>query len=265
MRRDGGTRVVGALVAAVAVLLPAGVWSATAVDNAPVSHPAPGPVGLAGLSQSALEDEPAPSGPTTTVAPTSTTTSTVRATSSTTATTKPSSATTTTAPAKAGSSTTSTVPALPAGHVPAASSWKADVPGLSVRLRMEPERPMAGQIVRFHLDVTSLDRCCHAFMNFNDGSGWLLHDQVMCTFEGELTPGAHPAVVNHTYAKPGAYILDFRVHDGSMCEPFPATGPPFRHIELQACVVVGPDPETTSCPIPDPWAFLPPAMRSVGG
>ena len=252
-------------MAAVAVLLPAGIWSATAVNQSPVSRPASGPVGLAGLTQAALEDEPAPSGPTTTVVPASTTTSTVRATSSTTATTKPSAATTTTAPAKAGSTTTSTVPALPAGHLPAASSWKADVPGLSVRLRMEPERPMAGQTVRFHVDVTSVDRCCHAFMQFNEGNGWALHDQQVCSFEDELTPGPHLAVANHTYAKPGAYILDFRVHDGSMCEPFPAVGPPFHHIEMLGCVIVGPNPETTSCPVPDPWKFLPPQMRPAAG
>jgi hypothetical protein len=245
VRRQGGKHVLGALVAAVAVLLPAGIWSATAVDHRPVSRSAGSAVGLAGLSQSALGDEPAPSGPTVTVAPTSTTSSTVPATSSTTATTKPSPATTTTVPATSSSTTSTT--ALVAGNIAPASSWKADVPGLSVRLRMEPERPVVGQTVRFYLDVTSVDRCCHAFMNFNEGSGWMLHDKLLCTFEDELIPGPHSMVISHTYAKADAYRLDLSVHDGSMCEPFPAIGPPFRHIEIPACVLVGPNPKTTSC------------------
>jgi hypothetical protein len=112
---------------------------------------------------------------------------------------------------------------------------------------MEPEKPVVGQTVRFYLDVTAVDRCCHAFINFNEGSGWLLHNQLICTFEDELVPGPHSMVITHTYAKADAFRLDFSIHDGSMCEPFPAVGPPFRHIEVPACVLVGPNPKKTSC------------------
>jgi hypothetical protein len=147
-----------------------------------------------------------------------------------------------------------TVP-LPAGHIAPASSWKADIPGLSVRVRTEPERPLVGQTIRFSLDVTIVDRCCHIFMNFNDGNGWGLHDEPVCTVEDKLTPGPHSIVVHHSYAKADAFRLDFSIHDGSLCESFPPTNPRFRHVEVPACVLVGPNPKTTSCPPPDPWPF----------
>ena len=252
---------VRALVGAVAVLLPLGAWSAATVDPGPqTTVAADGRVGAAGLGHSDLLDEPASdtvpvsvAGPTTTSpAPASSTTrpngptTTVRPT------------TPTTAPP---ATTTTTVAALPAGHIAAASSWSAEMEGLTVRVRMEHAKPVAGQTVRFHVNVTSVDRCCHAFVDFGDGDNWILHNKVVCSYNDELTTGAHSFVVSHTYAEAGAYLAEVKVHDGWVCgEPLPATGPPFRHLELPACVAVGPGTATvTGCkPRPSPYPFRPP-------
>lgn len=263
----GASWSVRALVAGLAVLLPLGAWSAVTVDpGRPATVAADRRVGAAGLGQSGLLDEPAhdavpvsvggpttptpapapapapgpppasPIGPTTTMRPT----------------------TPTTAPA---ATTTTAVPARPPGNIAAASSWSAEMEGLSVRLRMEPEKPVAGQTVRFHVSVTSVDRCCHAFMDFGDGDHWILHNKLACSYDHELTPGAHSFVVSHTYAEAGAYLAELKVHDGFVCgEPLPATGPPFRHLEVPACVAVGPGAAAaTGCkPRPNPYPFLPP-------
>jgi hypothetical protein len=259
----GGGLIVRSLIAAVAALLTVGGWAAVTVGPDPESTVlADGRVGAASLGQAGLAGEPAaaaslpvgitaPPPPPLPPAPTTTRPGPV--------TTKPNAATTTTTAGTPGPTTT-TVPALPPGNMPPASSWRAEVPGLSIRLRIEPEAPVAGQTVRFRLDFTSVDKCCHVFVNPGDDNMWILHNKLVCSYEHELTPGAHSVEFTHTYAKPGAYRALVQVHDGSMCERFPETGPPFRHIEMPACIAVAPGAAAvTGCkPAPNPFPFLPP-------
>jgi hypothetical protein len=252
---------VRALVGAVAVLLPVGAWSAATVDPGPQTTVAgDGRVGAAGLGQAGLLDEPAPDGtvPVSVVGPTTTSPAPGQST------TRPTGPTTTARPTTSTTArpatTTTTVAALPPGHTAVASSWSAEREGLTVRVRMEPEKPVAGETVRFHVSVTSVDRCCHAFLDFGDDNNWILHDKMVCTYNHELTPGAHSFVVSHTYAEAGAYLAELKVHDGWVCgEPLPATGPPFRHLELPACVAVGPGTAAaTGCkPRPSPYPVFP--------
>lgn len=248
------------LIGSVAVLLPAGVWSALVLAPGPAPRVIDARAGATGFGEVAALEDPGPAAAeavTVTVAPSPTTPPVALPTTATTAKPQATTTTTTTTPRR---DPTTTVPVLPPGNIAAASTWAAEVPGLKIRLRMEPAAPMVGQTVRFRLDVTSVDRCCHAFFSFGDGNTWILHNQVICSFEHELTPGAHRAEFTHTYAEPGAYLAEVRIHDGSMCEPFPETGPPFRHVEMPACVAIGPGTAAaTGCkPASNPFPFLPP-------
>jgi hypothetical protein len=250
----GGGRLIPFLVACTAVLLLAGTGAAvTVAPPAATSVAAGGRVGATGFGDATLIDEPVPTGSAAvTVAPSSTT---VPPPSTSTPTTRPQATTTTTVPP--APATTTTLPARPAGNLAPATSWTAEVPGLSLRMRLDGA-PVAGQAVRFHLDFTSVDACCHLFVDFGDDQRWILHDQPVCTFE--LTPGAHRAVVSHTYAEPKAYLVKVSIHDGDMCKPLPAGPAPFNHIELPACVAVGPgNAGATGCPPPpNPYPVLPP-------
>ena len=262
MTWHGGTVTIRALAVSLAVLLPAATWAAATVDpQPPTTVLAAGRAGTTGFGQAALLDEvPAATDPVAaTVAPLAPVPTGPTTTRATTASTKPAPATTTTSKPEP-TTTTTTLPAVLPGNIRPASSWKADVANLSLRVRMEPAAPVAGQAVQFHIDVTATERCCHLFVQFGDNqAGWILHDQLVCTFEHELTPGTHSVVVSHTYAEAGAYLADVRVHDGSMCEPFPAEGPPFNHIEMQPCLAVGPGPEgAKGCKPPNLYPFLPP-------
>jgi hypothetical protein len=245
----------------VAALLPLGAWAAVTVDPGPATTVvADGRVGAAGTGAVGLLDEPSP----TTTVPVANTAPTVPRFPGLPTTVRPAPtiapprATTTTVAAPVPRPTT-TVPARPPGNIPPASEWRADVPGLSVRVRIDPAQPVAGQPVHFRIDVTSVDKCCHVFVNPGNDDMWILHNQLICSFEHELTPGAHTYRFDRTYAEPGAYLANVKVHDGSMCE-LPATGPPFRHIELPACIAVGPgDAAVTGCrPAPNPFPSLAP-------
>jgi hypothetical protein len=249
----GSRWAIRALVGTLAVLLPAGAWAAVRVAPGPSTVVAGGRAGATGLGQAAPLDEPAPapaavatSAPTT-LAPAGPTT-TAQATTVTTA--KPRQTTTTTSAPTA--TTTTTLPARLPGYLPAASSWKAEVPGLKLQVRMEPEVPVAGQVVRFHLSFSSAEPCCHVFMHFGDEDRWILHNQLVCTYD--LPPGDHSVVVSHTYAAPGAYLAEVRIHDGDLCKARPTAADQelFHHIEMPACVAVGPKAAATGCPPPPP-------------
>ncbi|HJV08981.1 MAG TPA: hypothetical protein VJ653_04845 [Acidimicrobiales bacterium] len=240
------------LVGCLAVLLPAGAWSAATLDAEPATVRRDGTAGATGFGEVTPLHEPA-----VTTLPVPTTSAPAPSTTlpSATVTTKAPAPTTTTAPVTS-STTTTTLNRVTPGNLAPAATWKAEVPGLSVSLRMDPETPVAGQAVRFHLEFTGVDRCCHVFVHFGDEDRWILHNQLVCTYEDELVPGRQTVELTHTYEKPGAYLAEVRIHDGSMCEPFPATGPPFRHIELPACLAVGPgNAGATGCrPAPAPSA-----------
>jgi hypothetical protein len=206
MGRQDGSRMLRVLFVAVAVVLSAGVLSATQVDPRPATTvAAEGRVAPVGFGQASLLDDPPPTRPavaapapepsprTVPVAP-PTTPSTIR----------PTSTTTTAAPAKAGTSTTR--PTVPRANVPAASSWQGVAEGVSARMRLEPAAPTAGQPVRIHIDVSGELDCCYIFLHFGDDTdGFALNNDWMCQGVSPLSPGAHSTVVTHTYARPGAY------------------------------------------------------------
>ena len=248
----GGRGVARGLVGGVALLLTAGIVSAATVDPVPpTTLAADGRVTPAGLGQASLLDEPTttsstvvrPVPPSITVAP------------STTSSTKPSTTTTTTSVKPAA---TTTLPTMPAGNIRPASSWQGSAPGVSVKMRIEPAAPTAGQPVRIDLDVSGVDACCYVFLEFGDNSArFAMNNEWACQGVSPLTPGPHSTVVTHTYAEPGAYLAYVQVMDGDLCTlpPIPPTdGPvPLHHVGMHACVAVGPRAATEGCaPLPPP-------------
>lgn len=238
MSCQGAGRVERALVSGVALLLTAGVLSATTLDPGPATTvTADGRVVPVGLGHSLLDEPalagplgipaapdappPADPGPSTTApskAPTTTPTPTP------------------TAPPRSWDTTTLTPG--PSRSIPANSSWQATAAGVSARMRIEPGAPTAGQPVRIHLDFSGVDACCHVQLHFGDDSEmFALNMQGMCQGASPPGPGAHSTVVTHTYAQPGAYRAYLTVLDGDMCSD--ALGP-FHHVEIHACIAVGP-------------------------
>ena len=136
---------------AVGVLLLAGILSAASVDpgtNNVTTVVAGGRATPAGLNQVSLSDE----APAVTVAPA--TTLPPPTTQATTRSTTPSTTTTTTAlPAKATATTVPVRPSVAPGNLAPAGSWQAKADGVSVTLRIEPARPVAGQPIRFYIDA----------------------------------------------------------------------------------------------------------------
>lgn len=253
MGRRGGGLIVRSLMASVAVLVAAGGLAAATVDPpAPATVvAADGRAGATGLGQADLLDEPAP---TVTVAPAAT--STTAAVASLTTTTKGPDRPTTTKPpnprAPATTTATAEVPAYwktmpnPPGYLPAASSWEAKGEGVSVRMRLEPSAPVAGQPVRIHLDYAGVSACCLVQLHFGDGTPHFLanHEPMPCVKGGALSPGSRSTVVSHTYATPGAYRVLLTVMDADLCtlpaNPAPADENLVHHVELFACIAVGP-------------------------
>ena len=249
MSWQGARCVERALVAGVALLLTAGVLSATTLDPGPATTvAADGRVVPVGLGHSLL-DEPAPAGPLgVPVAPDAPPPAEPGP-----STTAPSKALTTTpappgpptSPPKSGDTTTLTPG--PSRSIPAKSSWEATAEGASARMRIEPAAPTAGQPVRIHLDFSGVNACCYIQLHFGDDSEkFALNAHWMCEGVSPLAPGAHSTVVTHTYAQPGAYRAYLTVLDGDLCTlpPVPPSeGPsPLHHVEIHACVAVGPGP-----------------------
>jgi hypothetical protein len=157
----------------------------------------------------------------TTVAPTSTSgpaATSPRAAPTTTATHRPvPSTTTTTAPASATTTTPSafgqlgpevvTVP-----YAPGQSSWEATSNGITLRLRIEPAAPVAGQPVTFHLEAQSASlSCCGFDILYGDGgsSSWKVEfPSGTCR-----APGQGPSSVDysHVYNKAGRWEFLYQV------------------------------------------------------
>ena len=244
------------LAGLVAVLLPAAVLSAIVVDPG-----SPGPpvvdrrVGVAELAASEVVEETTTS-TAVTVAPKppapSTTTSTRPATT-TTPTTRKVTTTTSTTVAPLADPNWLTVPNLtPAG------TWRTEANGVTMRLRIEPATPVAGQPVRFFMDVSGPGTCCMVFLMFGEGlAGWdPLNGSMSCT---EPTPvGPRSYVTSYTYASPGAYKAKLSVVAGDLCfriphDPSDLTWIPFvSGYPISACIGVGPGPAADAgCPVND--------------
>ncbi|MDQ4069317.1 MAG: PKD domain-containing protein [Actinomycetota bacterium] len=257
------------LAALATVLLVVGVVAAGAIERQDGSDDRVG--AAAGLGASALLDDEATSSTTVTtvvVAPPA------EAGTSTTTTTPPTTRTTltrTTSPPPPPSPTSGPPPTgIP--NIAPASSWSAERDGVKARLRIEPAAPVAGQAVRFFVDVSSVEPCCTILLDLGDGSGWSQNSNAAC---GSLAPGAKSATTSHTYASPGAYKATLTVMTGMACQPplEPGQAPtlaPFHSVQLTACIAVGPGsagqggcspfpafgPDTVVSPVVDPFCQI---------
>ncbi len=244
----GGPLAVRGLVASVALLLPAGVLAATVTDpsGSSVTVEAGRPAGEAAPAQPAVPDLPT----TTSTAlvtvdspptPSTTTTTTGRATTPTTRTAP------TTAPTTASSRPR--VPPRPGPvfpTIPAASSWQAEQNGIRARMRIEPASPVAGQAVRFLIDVSSSDPCCVIQLDFGDGAKFSVNaGGGTCAGDSPFSPGPHSYATTHAYANPWTYRVQLGVISGDLCPqptvpPGPSSAPISRSASLSGCISVGP-------------------------
>lgn len=240
------------IVAMIAILAPAGALAAATVGaGAPAGDQR---VGAAGLAQTGVIDEeatapattqlvasttvvlrpampapPAPPAPTTTVS-------------------RPGPTTTVTAPPVVMRPTVTLPP------IPPASSWAVEANGVSVRMSMEPALPIAGQAVRFIIDVSSTGPCCTVLFDFGDGSepfSWN-NEPRRCDTPSSLVAGARRTMASHVYATPGGYRASVGVMAGDLCHQPPAPAPPDLHpAALLTCISVGPGGGGAhSCPPP---------------
>ena len=104
---------------------------------------------------------------------------------------------------------------------------------------MEPSAPVAGEPVRFLVDITAERSCCIIHFDFGDGSEFSGGGN--CT---DLSAG-RTTVATHTYAAPGAYPARFLILSFP-CAPIPTVpggqpAPPYIYGPgaINACVVVG--------------------------
>ena len=145
----------------------------------------------------------------------------------------------------------------PPGYLPAASSWEAKADGVSVRMRIDPPEPVAGEPVRMLLDYTGVHACCIVHVHFGDDSPpFAANHNPPCVAGGTLSPGSHSTVVTHTYDLRAAYRVLVKILDGDLCTlppvPVPGAPAPLHHVEMFACIAVGPGiPLTPGCdPLP---------------
>ncbi|MGI8807800.1 MAG: hypothetical protein ACR2KK_08170 [Acidimicrobiales bacterium] len=113
---------------------------------------------------------------------------------------------------------------------------------MSVRMRIEPASPSAGQPVRFVIDVSSAEPCCIILVGFGEGSANAANVTEVCSGTEELSPGASTFETTHAYAAPGAYRAILSVDAGGPC---PQTAPPggragTSDVIIEACFAVGP-------------------------
>jgi hypothetical protein len=261
-------RAVRALIASLAVLLPAGVWAAVAVNGVPSTTIAAGArVGATGLGSVLLDKDQATGlAPVVSVAPTTVSTTTPVPTTAT-STTKPAAKSTTTTKAPATSGTAATLPAgvpppnLPVltkiPNIPPATSWDVQQNGVSARMWIEPTVPVAGQPVRFHIDYASAEPCCTIMLDFGDGSGgYGLNTSRTCSEPSPYSPGPHSVVTSHTFAAAGAYKGQLTVMAKDLCDmpPMVLGSPPpqpdFDAVSTTTCIAVGAAGQKGCSPFP---------------
>ena len=227
------------LMATIVLVLSAGVAALAAGDaEPPVTVVSDGRVGLAAFDQLELPTTTVAVRPTTTVAVAQTTTSSPPTTA------RPV-VTTAAPPVSRPPTTTTTAPTLAP-----ASTWQAQANGVTVRMRMEPAAPVAGQTVRFFLDVSSAEVCCTILFEFGDGTERFTfnNEPRSCMAPSPLVPGARSTSATHVYAAPGAYKASVGVLSGDLCTPAPPGVSPVHPVSLTACIVVGPGtPGNSGC------------------
>jgi hypothetical protein len=259
MRWNGGASA-RILLACVALLLPGGVLSATVVARQPAaSGGSDQRVGVAGLTGSAVVNEQATTttGPSTAVR---TPVTAAPAASATTTSTRPPIPTTTTT-RRPAAATSTTVPLtdpnwLTVPNIAPAGTWQTEANGVSMRLRIDPAVPVAGQPVRFFMDVSGPGVCCMVSLTFGEGSEqFMVNSSVSCTEPIPSTAGTHSYVTSHVYASPGAYKARMVTVGGDMCgklphDPLDPHWMPFAAgYPIDACIGVGPGPAgDAGCP-----------------
>jgi hypothetical protein len=234
------------LMALIAVLLPAGVGAAATVDTGPA--PVNGPVGAASIGQEAITETTVATAPvvvtTTTPAPPPVVTLPVTTTPARTTappTTKPAPAP---APAPvitlpAGITLPPLLPTLPVLELAPAGTWSNASNGMTVRMKMDPVTPLAGQPVRFTIDVTAQSPCCVVMLSYGDGTA-------RPGFGGGCdSPHTQTGLVaTHTFAAAGDYEVALIVSTWPCYASPPPPGappaaPPIDGTGVTACIGVG--------------------------
>ena len=172
--------------------------------------------------------------------------------------TRPQASTTTTTKRPA---TPTTVPLndpnwLTVPNIAPAGTWQTQANGVSMRLRIEPAVPIAGQPVRFFMEVSGPGACCMVSLTFGEGTeSFLVNSTVSCTPGNTSSSGPHRFVASHTYASPGAYKARMVSVGGDLCgiephDPFDVHWNPFlAGNPIDACIAVGPGPAgAAGCP-----------------
>jgi hypothetical protein len=248
----GGHRVVWGLTLIVVVLLAAGVVAVTTVDRPPSVQTK---VGAAGLGLQGLDEAREVTTSTTVAAPAPTTPAAPSTLPRPVATTRPAAPTTATtkraARPPAASTTTGTPPppAPSAQRLAPGSSWSSSREGIALRVAMEPIAPLAGQEVRFVIDVSSsTEQCCAMGFSFGDGADISPVGQVDC----EPPTDQHGIVVTHTYAAAASYQI-YVMATSVPCTLSAVDGvpvmPPLSSAYILGCAGVGPGSAAlTGCP-----------------
>ena len=139
-------------------------------------------------------------------------------------------------------------PPFPTPTIPGGSSWSNKADGVSVRMRMVPAAPVAGQPVTFYIDdVIAQDPCCGVALMFGDSP---TSTNVTGGGSCDSPTSLKDLSITHTYAAPGAY--EARLTTVTFpCGPV-IGDPPHRAIHgagIHACIVVGPgDAGAAGCP-----------------
>lgn len=132
------------------------------------------------------------------------------------------------------------------------SSWSRNANGVTVRMRMQPAAPVAGQPVTFFIDdVSAPSACCVVHMSFGDGT------DVPAIGSGGGPIGCDSPktrtglTASHTFAAPGAYPVALLVVT-FQCNPVTAasgeiTPPPITGTDIRACIAVGPGTVPDRC------------------
>lgn len=241
------------LVATIAALLLTGVGAAATID--PPRPSVNTRVGAAGLGQEGLADAETPTPPAppavvvTTISPAPPTpvlapAATVPARTAAPTTTEPAPS-----PAPAPAITLAPgitlpplpplLPILPVVDLAPVGSWSNTSNGVSVRMRMDPVTPLAGQPVRFTIDVSAQDPCCVVILSYGDGTA-------RPGFGGGCdSPHSRTGLIaTHTFASPGDYQLQLVVTTfPCVTQPRapgePVVAPPINGAGILACIGVG--------------------------
>lgn len=260
----GGPGAVRVLVAFLAALLPAGAFAAASVDaGQPQRRDAQ--VGAAGFGGELLADDQLRVAPTvavtSTVAPTTIPTVTVTVpTTAPRSPTLPGRTATTAPPVAATFPTPPGFPPLPMPTFPpnpSASAWSKTANGITVRMHIEPAKPVAGRPVTFVIDeVTAPATCCiiHLVRDGTTipvpGAGGENPENSICG-----SPPVTRSGLSHTYtfAEPGVHAVLLMVLTTSCQMPAvggPVVPPTSLLLGLRACLTVGPESAVPTRPVP---------------